>query len=113
MKIISKQESFERKNSDACIVTEYPMIDESIDFAIVHINGQYPLEKKAVNKKCKEMVYVEKGSGEVIVNDKKYLIHAGDVILIEAGEKFVWKGIMTLHISCRPAFTKEQHQIVE
>lgn len=113
MKIISQQESFKRNNSDICIVTEYPTIDESMDFAIVNINGQYPVEKRAVNKNCKEIVYVAKGSGEVIVDGKNYKLNMGDVVLIEAGEKFVWRGAMTLHISCRPAFTKEQHQIVD
>lgn len=113
MKLISQRESFERKNSDICIVTEYPGMDDSMDFAIVKINGQYPVEKKAVNVKCKEMVYVAKGTGEVTVDDKIYKINMGDLVLIEAGEKFVWRGDMILHISCRPAFTIEQHQITD
>ncbi len=49
MKIMRKEESIERKNSNDCIVIEYPAIDDSIDFAIVNINGQYPAEKSAVN----------------------------------------------------------------
>lgn len=113
MKLISKQESVERKNSDICIVTEYPKIDEQMDFAIVTINGQYPAEKSAVNLVCKEIVYVAEGGGKVKVNGKNYRIKSGDIILIEAGEKFVWHGQMTLHISCRPAFTIAQHQIAD
>lgn len=113
MKIIYQHETVERKNSEVCVVTEYSTIDHSIDFAIVNISGQYPAEKRAVNRICKEMVYVAKGNGEVIVEDKSHPINMGDLILIESGEKFVWRGHMTLHISCRPAFTKEQHQIVD
>lgn len=113
MKIISKQQAFERKNSDLCVVTEYPILDEAIDFAIVNIKGKYPHEKNAVNQNCKEIVYVQQGNGEVIINGKQHLIDAGDVVLIEPGEKFIWKGNMTLHISCRPAFTVDQHQLVD
>ncbi|SRR5579883_38296 len=113
MKIMLKNQSIERKNSDLCIVTEYPMENKGIDFAVVRINGQYPAEKCAVNQKCTEIVYVQSGSGEVIVNGEKNFLNEGDLILIEAGEKFVWKGNMTLCISCRPAFCVEQHQIID
>lgn len=45
---------------------------------------------------------------------KEYSISAGDVVLIEPGEKFYWEGKdLNLFISCTPAFTIEQHQIVD
>ncbi|MBS0288649.1 MAG: cupin domain-containing protein [Proteobacteria bacterium] len=113
MKITLKGKTTERKNSEACVVTEYPVGDEMIDFAIVKIAGRYPSIKHAVNKKCKEIVYINEGSGKVVVEGKEYLIGAGDLVLIEAGEKFYWDGEMQLYISCRPAFTKDQHQLVD
>jgi mannose-6-phosphate isomerase-like protein (cupin superfamily) len=84
-----------------------------IDFAIVKITGRYPNIKHAMNKKCKEIVYINDGNGKVVVEGKEYLIGAGDLVLIEAGEKFYWEGEMQLYISCRPAFTKDQHQLVD
>lgn len=113
MKISTKNQIIERKNSDLCVVTEYPMIDSALDFAIVNLSGKYPPEKRAVNTQCKEIVYVQKGHGEVTVDNKKHIINEGDVILIDAGEKFTWEGQMILFISCNPAFTIEQHLIVD
>ncbi|EHL32109.1 cupin domain-containing protein, partial [Legionella drancourtii] len=66
-----------------------------------------------MNKKCKELVYVQNGTGKVVVNNIEYLLNVGDVVLIEAGEKFYWEGNLTLSISCNPAFNIEQHQIVD
>lgn len=112
MKIIKQNQTLERKNSEICIVTEYPVGDETLDFAIVKISGRYPAQGYAVNNKCKEIVYVQEGEGEVFINFQIHQINAGDVILVEAGEKFYWNGHLRLHISCRPAFSVEQHQLV-
>ncbi len=113
MKISSKHQSIERKNSDICTVTEYPIDDDTINLAVIKITGRYPDTGYAINQKCKELVYVQHGSGKVVVNGKEFLINAGDVVLIEAGEKFFWDGDMILFISCSPAFTIEQHHIVD
>lgn len=113
MKISYRNQTVERKNSDVCVVTEYPIIDKDLDFAIVNVSGRYPNCKHAMNKKCKEIVYVQNGTGKVVVNDTEYLLNVGDVVLIEAGEKFYWEGNLTLCISCNPAFNIEQHQIVD
>lgn len=113
MKISYKNQAIKRKNSEVCVVTEYPMIDRDLDFAIVNVSGRYPDYKFAMNKKCKEIVYIQDGEGKVVVNNIEYLLHAGDVVLIEAGEKFYWEGNLTLGISCNPAFEIAQHQIVD
>jgi mannose-6-phosphate isomerase-like protein (cupin superfamily) len=113
MKIATKHERIERKNSDVCSVTEYPMIDEAVDFAIVKVTGRYPENKQAVNQKCKEIVYIHAGTGKAVVDGKEYALEAGDLVLIEAGEKFYWQGTLELFISCRPSFSVDQHQIVD
>lgn len=113
MKIAHKENVIERKNSDCCLVIEYPQWDESMDFAIAHLNGRYPEKQRVINRTCKEMVYIQEGHGAVEVEGKHYPLKAGDMVLIEAGEKFFWEGEMTLFISCRPAFYIEQHQFVE
>lgn len=113
MKIAYKKDAFERKNSPLCIVIEYPELDKSLDFAIVHLHGRYPDVGRVTNTVCKEIVYVSEGEGLVEVEGKTYPLTAGDVVLIEAGEKFYWDGQMALFISCHPAFYIEQHQTVE
>ncbi|HFL2713449.1 TPA: cupin domain-containing protein [Legionella pneumophila] len=112
MKITYANQSLERQNSEVCIVTEYPHIDNDLDFAIVKISGRYPETKQAMNKKCKEIVYVQSGTGRVTVNHVEYALNPGDIVLIEAGEPFFWEGNMTLHIVCTPAFNLEQHVMV-
>jgi len=113
MKISLRSQAIMRKNSDICIVTEHPIKDELMDFAIVKINGRYPHQQRVTNLLCKEIVYVHQGHGKVVVEGKEHSLGAGDVVLIEAGEKYYWEGDLHLFISCRPAFTKEQHQLVD
>jgi mannose-6-phosphate isomerase-like protein (cupin superfamily) len=114
MKISYKNQSVERKNSEECVVTEYPTTDSELNFALVTLSGRYPPnDKRAVNIKSKEIVYIQNGTGKVVVDNIEYLLNVGDVVLIDAGEPFYWEGDMTLCISCTPAFDVEQHQIVD
>lgn len=112
MKITYANQAVMRENSDVCVATEYPHADHDLNFAIVKIAGRYPDTKQAMNKKSKEMVYVQSGNGYVTINNVEYALNPGDVVLIESGESFFWEGHMTLHISCTPAFTIEQHVMV-
>jgi mannose-6-phosphate isomerase-like protein (cupin superfamily) len=113
VKITRKNQSIERKNSDICLVTEYPSMDDHLNFAIVKISGKYPSTGAATNLECKEIVFVHEGEGSVVVNGSSQPLAAGDVILIEPGERFVWEGEMSLFIACHPAFTSEQHVMVD
>lgn len=113
MKISLKHQAIEKKNSGVCTVTEHCINDEMLDFAIAKITGRYPNERYVSNKKCKEIVYIQEGNGKVEINGKEYLINSGDVVLIEPGEKYYWEGNLHLFISCSPAFTIDQHQIVD
>jgi mannose-6-phosphate isomerase-like protein (cupin superfamily) len=70
------------------------------------------LASQAVNSICKEIVYIHQGEGKIVVDGNEHSICEGDCILISPGEKFYWEGNLTLFISCRPAFTVAQHQIV-
>lgn len=113
MQICFKRQAVERKNSDVCIVTEHHINDDLIDFAIVKVTGRYPVQGCAVNRQCKEIVYIQNGSGKVTVNNVEHKLNEGDLVLIEANEKFFWEGDLNLHISCRPAFTIEQHELID
>jgi mannose-6-phosphate isomerase class I len=112
MKICLKTQTNEVRNSDQCIVTEYPIQDTEINFAIAKVTGRYPDSGYVTNQLSKEMAYVSEGEGKLIVNGQEYLISAGGLAFIETGEIYAWEGNMTLFISCRPAFTIEQHKRV-
>lgn len=113
MKIVHKNETKEFKNSDQCIAIEYPMGDKDINGAIGKISGRYPDKGRVVNTKCKELAYVIKGSGKVVVEGKEYLLNQGDVVLIEPNEKYFWEGNLEIFMPCTPAWYPEQHQEVE
>lgn len=113
MKITRKKETKEFKNSEACTAIEYPMDDKDINGAVIELNGRYPGEGRTMNEKCKEMAYVIKGSGRVVVEGKEIQLREGDLVLIEPGERFFWEGAMTLFMPCTPAWSPEQHKQVE
>ena len=113
MKIILKHQAIEKKNNDVCIVTEHPLDDEVINFATAKMTGRYPSAGYVRNHKCKEIAYVNEGNGKIIVNDKEHLLNAGDLVMIEAGEKFCWEGNMHISLSCTPAWTQDQFEFVD
>ncbi len=109
MKKCGLHQTFTHKNSRDCVVSEFPIKDQEINFAIAKITARYPESGLASNTICKEIVYIQEGTGKIVVDDIEYTLNIGDVILISPNEKFYWDGNMTLHISCTPAFTPEQH----
>ena len=68
---------------------------------------------RVINLKCKELAYIIKGSGRLVVEDKETKLNEGDLVLIEAGEKFFWEGNMRMFMPCTPAWYPEQHKEVE
>jgi hypothetical protein len=102
----------ERANSANCLVTEYTLGDAYLDFAKIVLTGRYPDQGRVVNHQCKEVVYVAKGQGSITIEDVIHSLSEGDVVLVEAGERYFWEGHMTLCISCHPAFNLAQHQAV-
>ncbi|HHF0524074.1 TPA: cupin domain-containing protein [Legionella anisa] len=113
MKISLKHQTTEHSNAASCHVTEYPLNDPMIDCAIAKISGRYPEVRRVVNLECNELAYVFQGEGKVVVNHTEHKLSTGDAVLIEAGEKYYWEGNLQLFISCRPAWSKEQHQLVD
>lgn len=113
MKISLKHQASQKINNESCTVEEHFLNDETIDFALATIAGRYPSIKQAVNNECKEVVYIKEGSGKIVVNGNEHLLNAGDVILIEPGEKFYWEGNLKIAMVCTPPWKKEQHKIVD
>jgi len=113
MKIIKKNQAEIHKNSGDCTAIEYPLGDKDINGAVIELNGRYPSKDRVVNLKCKEMAYVIKGSGKLVVEEKEIKLSEGDLALIEAGEKYFWEGNMRIFMPCTPAWYPEQHKEVE
>ena len=112
MKIIRKNETKSFKNSDKCIAIEYPLGDKDINGAIIKLNGRYPDKGIAVNTKCKEIAYIIKGEGKIVVNNKEVKLKEGDLILIDPMEEYYWEGNMEMFVPCTPAWSPKQHKIL-
>jgi mannose-6-phosphate isomerase-like protein (cupin superfamily) len=90
-----------------------PPGDKDINGAVIELNGRYPDKGSVVNLKCKELAYVIKGSGKLVVEDKEIKLNEGDLVLIEPGEKYYWEGRMTMFMPCSPAWYPKQHMEVK
>jgi len=113
MKIIRKDETTEFKNSDECIAIEYPLGDKDINGAVIKLRGRYPPKDKVVNLKCKELAYIIRGSGKIIVGEAVTEFHEGDLLLIDANEPYYWEGDFEIFAPCAPAWYPEQHKAVK
>ena len=112
MKLVRKARRKAFKVGANCIVYEYRMADKDINGALAKLYGRHPVKGYVVNKKCKELVYVIKGKGKIVFEDKEVKLAEGDVALIGAGEKYYWNGNMLIFIPCTPAWYPKQHVMV-
>lgn len=110
MKIVRKQEAIQHQNNEVCKAFEFPTNDKDISVALIELTGRYPAAGAVLNEKCKELAYVIKGSGNLVVENQDVSLNEGDLVLIEAGEKFFWDGNMTLLMPCAPAWYPQQHK---
>jgi mannose-6-phosphate isomerase-like protein (cupin superfamily) len=114
MKLVKKSQAKIFKNSEKCIAYEYFIGDKDINGAVIEIEGRYPNSGRVTNKVCKEIGYIISGSGYVVVEGKKLKFKEGDLVFIEAGERYYWYGDkLKMFMPCSPAFYPEQHKEVE
>jgi mannose-6-phosphate isomerase-like protein (cupin superfamily) len=112
MKITHKDERKEFKNGNYCTAFEYPVYDKAINGALIKLTGRYPEKGCAMNEISKELAYVIKGSGKVVIQGNEFAIGEGDVIFIEPNEKFYWEGTMELFMPCAPAWSPDQYKVI-
>ena len=112
MKVVHKNQTKKFKNSKVCTAIEYPLGDKDINGAVTELNRRYPDKGSVVNLKCKELAYVVRGSGRLVVEGEKISLQEGDLALIEPGGKYFWEGNMTMFMPCTPAWYPEQHKEV-
>lgn len=110
MKHIVSSSSVHFQNAEGCDVYEYPFGDADINGSVIKINGRYPSVGYALNKVCKELVYITQGAGSLgLSNGTQIDFVVGDSLLIEANEKFYWEGDFESYMVCTPAFDPQQH----
>lgn len=112
MKIIRKEQTNKVQNSKGCIAIEYPSDDKDINGAVIKLSGREPDEGRAVNLECKELACIISGSGRVVIEGEEILLKAGDLVLIDPGEKFFWEGSMEMFMPCVPAWHPDQYKKV-
>lgn len=110
MKVVYKNQAKKFKNSDVCTAIEYLLGDKDINGAVIKLSGRYPDKGRVVNLKCKELAFIIKGSGKIVVEDEEIKLEKGDMVLIDSGEKYFWDGNMTIFTSCTSAWYLKQHK---
>ena len=113
MKVVKRARTKKFKNSEVCTAIEYPLGDKDINGAVIRLNGRYPDKGRVVNLKCKELAYVIRGSGRVVVENESVELKEGDLVLIEPEERYFWEGNLVMFMPCTPAWCPEQHREVE
>jgi mannose-6-phosphate isomerase-like protein (cupin superfamily) len=110
MKIVRKRETNSHQNNEFCTASAYVTGDKDISVALIELKGRYPSKGMVLNEKCKELAYVIKGSGKLVVENEEIFLEEGDLVSIDPGEKYFFDGKMTLLMPCAPAWYPEQHK---
>lgn len=113
MHLVKQNQTNKINASPSADIFEYLMDDPSINGATAIIKGRYPEQGFAVNTVSKELALVLEGKGIVGLEKGETQIERGDVLLLQANEKFYWNGNITIFTVCSPAWKPEQHIIMK
>jgi len=114
MKLVKYENVEKFSNSDTCTVWEYPLDDKDINCGVAKIIGRYPDTGYCCNEICKELIYVIEGKGTLNTKNGQIIeFKEKDVVLIDKGEIYYWKGNCTVAMPCTPAWYPEQHRMTE
>ena len=114
MQTIKNSRAINGANSDKCKTLEYSFNDKDIDLGIATITGRYPESGYCVNVISKELIYVLDGNGKLCFDNKFVEFEKGDSILINSNEKYYWDTkYCVVSMSCTPAWSEEQHKLVQ
>lgn len=112
MTIIQSSNANKVQASPTTTIWEFPVDDQTISGAITEINRRYPEKGFAVNKVSKELAFVISGKGYIVTLTQKRPISVGDLVFLDKGEQFAWKGTLTIFMATTPKFDPKQHKIV-
>lgn len=99
-------------HSPTCRVKEYGGTSQ-IDGATARINGRYPEQGWAVNRRVTELIFVLGGKGQLIMRDAQRDLRVGDMAIVDLGEHYYFQG-SDLHmlLVCTPPWTPDQYELV-
>ncbi|NOQ55997.1 MAG: hypothetical protein GQ477_04300 [Nanohaloarchaea archaeon] len=112
--LVKKEKRTEKKIADGCIVWEYPLGNESLDFALTKIDGRFPESGKTMNKVCQELYYIISGKGTIYIDEKEIGLNEGDLFLIEPLKKYhVIDENLIMALPTSPAWYPEQQELFD
>jgi len=88
MKIVKRSEATIYNNSDQCQANIYSLNEKDIDSCLIKVSGRYPDSGSCYNDICKEICYINEGFGTLGIDDQEYPFETGDVLFIDAKEKY-------------------------
>lgn len=114
MKKIECTERVENDIGEKSTAMEYPFEVKDASISVIEIFNRHPKQDRAVNKKCKEFAYIlNAAQSRLVVEGEVYRLSKGDAVVIEPGEEFFWHGHPKMVMFCVPAWSPEQHEIVD
>lgn len=111
MKHIAKAQRIVR-TGDATTAYEYKIGSSIINAAVIDIAGRYPTDGWARNMKSTSLIYIISGEGSIVVDGLEKVLHTGDQLLIEVGERYMFEGVLQILYGATPAWTPEQSEHV-
>lgn len=95
-------------------IWDYPMPGEPVGISYQEYDVRVPEKGWGINSLCWEAYYVIAGSAEVYVDDTKYNVETGDVVVLKPNQKsyLVAKQLKVLTIT-QPNWNIEQYKEVE
>lgn len=112
MKYVPKEKA-QRFEHDNIIAYEYDTEDNEINCGVVEVKARHPKTGWIFNTKCKEIVYIAKGSGVFTTESESIHFKEGDMIFMDIMEKYFWEGNCILVAPATPAWTLEQQKTAE
>jgi mannose-6-phosphate isomerase-like protein (cupin superfamily) len=110
--IIKKALRKKELNTKNWKIWDYP-ISKDIGIAVQEISGRAPAAGATINKVCKEIVYVIRGSGHIFINGRKSAISEGDAFVISPEERSFITGKMRIITITSPDWYPRQCEKVE
>lgn len=110
MKIVKKEER-EVWQTKTAKGFEYPFGTKNIDCAVVEICGRHPLSGWFRNTKVDEMIYLKRGTGEIVFRGgDSRVLNEDDAVFIKKNEWYYWseKTSGTFVAMCNPAWSADQ-----
>jgi len=86
-------------------------LSDKAGFLIIETDAGH--ETTIVEHKCDFIYYILEGKGYFVIEDKKEECSKGDLVVIPAGKKFIYKGKLKMLLCSTPPWWEEQEDVVD